>query len=171
MILSAPPETATVILFLAFSNCRTIILQSLFTLRNLRPFNSIVVKTPALPNNNFEFVPANRLFLFRLVEKQYLGDIINFQHVLGEPAENIMTFSGLYVADYMWRYLLEGDMGVYGIDLFLNGISVIWILMCGIAVSSNPGVCGFSSFWLTVFGKRGSFTVLRYCSFGLSFLM
>ena len=94
VILNAPPETATVILFLAFSNCRTIILRSLFTLRNLRPFNSIVVKTPALPNNNFEFVPANRLFLLRLAEKQYLGNNINFQHVLGEPAENIMTFSG-----------------------------------------------------------------------------
>ena len=38
-----------------------------------------------------------------------------------------------------------------------SGISVIWILKCGIAV------CGFSSFWLMVFGKRRSFTVLQYC--------
>ena len=46
-------------------------------------------------------------------------------------------------------------MGVYGIavlSFFSSGISVIWILMCGIAVSSSPAVCGFSSFWLTVFG-------------------
>ena len=65
-------------------------------------------------------------------------------------------------------------MGVYGIavlSFFSSGISVILILMCGIAVSSSPAVCGFSSFWLTVFGKRRSFTVLRYCSFGLSCLM
>ena len=50
-------------------------------------------------------------------------------------------------------------MGVYGITLlsFLSsGILVILILMCGIAVSSSPVVCGFSSFWLTVFGKRRS---------------
>ena len=65
-------------------------------------------------------------------------------------------------------------MGVYGIavlSLFPSGISVILILMCGIAVSSGRAVCGFSSFWVTVFGKRRSFTVLRYRSFGLSCLM
>ena len=54
-------------------------------------------------------------------------------------------------------------MGVYG-------ITVILILICGIAVSSCPAVCGFSSFWVTVFDKRRSFTVLRYCSFSLSCL-
>ena len=45
--------------------------------------------------------------------------------------------------------LTEGDTGVYGIAVlsFLSsGISVILILMCGIAVSSSPAVCGFSSF-------------------------
>ena len=70
--------------------------------------------------------------------------------------------------------LKEGDMGVYGIavlSFFSSGISVILILMCGITVSSCPAVCGFSSFWATVFDKRRSFTVLRYCSFGLSCLM
>ena len=59
-------------------------------------------------------------------------------------------------------------MGAYGIarvlSFFSSGISVIWILKCGIVVSFSPAVCGFSSFWLTVFGKRRSFTVLRYCS-------
>ena len=41
----------------------------------------------------------------------------------------------------------EGEIGVYGI-----------------AVSSSPAVCVccFSSFWLTAFGKRRSFTVLGY---------
>ena len=67
-------------------------------------------------------------------------------------------------------------MGVYGIavlSFFSSGISVIWILMCGIAVSSSPKVpvCGFSSFWLTVFSKRRSFMVLWYCPFGLSCLI
>ena len=47
----------------------------------------------------------------------------------------------------------EGDMGVYGIAVlgfFSRGISVILILMCGIAVSSSSAVCGFSSFWLSI---------------------
>ena len=51
--------------------------------------------------------------------------------------------------------------GIAVLSFFSSGISVIFILMCGIAVSSCPVVCGFSSFWLTVFGKRRSFTVLR----------
>ena len=61
-------------------------------------------------------------------------------------------------------------MGVYGIaalSFFSSSILVILILMCRIAISSSPAVCGFSSFWLTVFGNRRSFTALRYCSFGL----
>ena len=47
-------------------------------------------------------------------------------------------------------------MGVYGIAVlrfFSCGISVILILTCGVAVSSSSAVCGFSSFWLTVFGE------------------
>ena len=59
------------------------------------------------------------------------------------------------------KELVEGDMGVYGIavlSFFSSGISVILILMCGIAVLFSRAVCGFSSFWLTVFDKR------RYCS-------
>ena len=51
-------------------------------------------------------------------------------------------------------------MGGYGIGLFLSVISVILFLMCSIALSSSPAVCGFSSFWLTIFGKR-SFTDLH----------
>ena len=57
----------------------------------------------------------------------------------------------------------EGDMGVYGIAVlssFSSVISVILILMCGIAVSSSPGVCGFSSLWPTVFGIKDP---SRYC--------
>ena len=61
-------------------------------------------------------------------------------------------------------------MGVYGIEVFgffSSGISVILILTCGIAVSSSSAVSGFSSFWLTVFGEIGLFTVLRYRLFAL----
>ena len=61
--------------------------------------------------------------------------------------------------------LYEGDMGVYGIALlgfFSCGISVILILICGIVVSSSSAVCGFSSFWLKVFGEIRLFGVLRY---------
>ena len=39
-------------------------------------------------------------------------------------------------------------MEIYGIavlSFFPSDISVIWILMCGIAVSSSPAVCGFSA--------------------------
>ena len=56
-------------------------------------------------------------------------------------------------------------MGVYGIavlDFFSCGIAVILILTCGIAVSSRSKVCGFSSFWLTVFGEIRLFTVSWY---------
>ena len=59
---------------------------------------------------------------------------------------------------------MVGDMGVYGIAVlgfFSCGISVILILTCGIAVSSSSAVCGFSSFWLTVFGEIRLFMVLR----------
>ena len=62
-------------------------------------------------------------------------------------------------------------MGVYGIAVlgfFSYGISVILILTCGIAVSSSSAVCGFSSFWLMVFGEIRLFTVLRYRLFALS---
>ena len=62
-------------------------------------------------------------------------------------------------------------MAVYGIDVlgfFSIGISVILILMCGITVSPIPVGCGFSSFRLTVFRKRRSFTALRHGSFALS---
>ena len=63
-------------------------------------------------------------------------------------------------------------MGVYGIAVlgfFSCGISVILILSCGIAVSSSYAVCGFSSFWLTVFGEIRLFTVLRHRLFAFSF--
>ena len=69
-------------------------------------------------------------------------------------------------------------MGVYGIAVlavftvlryFSCGITAILILTCGIAVSSSSAVCGFSSFWLTVFGEIRLFTVLRYRLFALSF--
>ena len=62
-------------------------------------------------------------------------------------------------------------MWVYGIAVlgfFSCGISVI-LISCGIAVSSSSAVCGFSSFWLTVFGEKRLFTVLRYRLFALSF--
>ena len=65
-------------------------------------------------------------------------------------------------------------MGVYGIavlSLFSSGITVILILIYGIVVSSSHVVYGFSSFWLTVFGKRRSFTVLQYHLFVLSCLI
>ena len=49
--------------------------------------------------------------------------------------------------------------GIAVLSFFSSGISVILMLICGIAVSSSPAVCGFSFFSFTVFGKRRSFTV------------
>ena len=63
-------------------------------------------------------------------------------------------------------------MRVYDIAVlafFSRGISVILILTYGIAVSSSSAVCGFSSFWLTVFGEMRLLTVLPYRLFALSF--
>ena len=63
-------------------------------------------------------------------------------------------------------------MGVYGIAVlsFLSSgiISVILILMGGIAASSSPAVCGLSSFELTVFGKKKILRGIAVPSFGLS---
>ena len=64
-------------------------------------------------------------------------------------------------------------MEVYGIAVlgfFSCGISVILILSCGIAVSSSYAVCGFSSFWLTVFGEIRLITVLRHRLLTCTFL-
>ena len=81
---------------------------------------------------------------------------------------------GRFVCSLFLFSVIEGGMGVYGIAVlscFSSGISVILILMCGIAVSFSRALCGFSSFWLTVFDNRRSLTVLQYCSFSLSCLM
>ena len=48
VISGVPPDTVIVILFLAFSNWKMI--TKLYTHRNLRPFNSIVVENPTIPN-------------------------------------------------------------------------------------------------------------------------
>ena len=73
---------------------------------------------------------------------------------------------------FMQSALRGGHVGLRycGIEYFSSGISLILILMCGIAVSSSPPVCCISSFWVTVFGKRRSFKVFRCCSFSLSCL-
>ena len=63
------------------------------------------------------------------------------------------------------------DYVIAVLSFFSSGISVILILMYGIAVSFSPAVCGFLSFWLTVFGKRTSFTVSRYHLFAFSCLI
>ena len=63
----------------------------------------------------------------------------------------------------MVLYMSEGDMGVNGIavlSFFPSSISIILILMCSIAVSSSPAVCGFSSFWLRYSVKDDP---SRYC--------
>ena len=90
--------------------------------------------------------------------------------------KQVQFFSTLSYFMKQKSYILAfwGDVGVYFIaelGFFPNGISVILILMGGIVVSCSPTVCSFLSFWLTVFGKRRSFTVLWYRSFASSCLM
>ena len=63
----------------------------------------------------------------------------------------------------------HGGLRYCGIGLFFMRYFSNLILTYGIAVSSSSAVCGFSSFWLTVFGEIRLFTVLRYCLFALSF--
>ena len=84
-----------------------------------------------------------------------------------KSAVTVLYVYGLMLAFYLSfiSVVMEGDMGVYGIAVlgfFSCGISVILILTRCIAVSSSSAVCGFSSFWLTVFGEIRLFTVLRY---------
>ena len=72
-------------------------ITKLFTHRNLRPFNSIVVENPTIPNYSFNFVPAHCLFLQRCW-KQYLGRYIKTFNIFLEikPGENIMTHFRVY---------------------------------------------------------------------------
>ena len=63
-----------------------------------------------------------------------------------------------------------GGLWYCGIELFFKqyfGYFDFNVQYCGI----RPALRYHSSFWLTVFGKRRSFTILRYRSFGLSCLM
>ena len=56
-----------------------------------------------------------------------------------------------------------GVDGVAVLSFFSSGILVVLILMCSIAVSSRPAVCGFSSFWLTVFSIFKNLDPSLYC--------
>ena len=66
-----------------------------------------------------------------------------------------------------WPREWKHSIAVLG--FFPCGIAVILISTGHIAVSSRSAVCGFSSFWLTVFGERRFFTALRYRLCALSF--
>ena len=55
----------------------------------------------------------------------------------------------------MVGHVEEGDMGVHGNAVIEFSFQAV-LRYCGI---SSPAVCSFASFWLTVFGKRRSFTV------------
>ena len=77
--------------------------------------------------------------------------------------------SSLQIFSENWRWVPPA--AVLSFFFFSSGILVISILMCGITVSSSPAVYGFSSFWLTVFGDRRSFKVLRYHLFALPCLI
>ena len=61
----------------------------------------------------------------------------------------VLKLYELYTVGRRLNKVKEGDMGGYGIavlSFFSCGISVILILMCGIAVSSRSAVCGFPAF-------------------------
>ena len=91
-----------------------------------------------------------------------------------DKASSVFPTLSYFMKQKSYILAFWGDVGVYFIvelGFFSNGISVILILMGGIVVSCSPTVCGFLSFWLTVFGKRRSFTVLWYRSFASSCLM
>ena len=129
-------------------------------------------------NNNVLFIIIFHCFTVRVSNQLLLGlgELLHDPFLYTFSCQSFLDLTGTHGAldQFLGQFLIEGDMGVYGIavwSFFSSGISVILILMCGITVSFSPAVCGFSSFWLTVSGKRRSFTVLRYCSFGRSCLM
>ena len=67
-----------------------------------------------------------------------------------------------------------GDMGFHGIavlSFFFKRYFGIFDFNVQYCVSPSPAVWGFASFWLTVFGKRSAFKVLRYHLFALSGLI
>ena len=68
----------------------------------------------------------------------------------------------VYTKQKLTFILRRETSGFKVLSFFSSSTSVILILMCNIVVSSSPVVCGFSSFWLTIFGERRSFTVLQY---------
>ena len=107
------------------------------------------------------------------------GEICNDFNVQREICCNILgeitliKWTGAH-ADRISLQSPFGRRGTWGspvFSFFSSYISVILILMYGIAVSSSLAVYGFSSFWFTVFDKRRSFTVLRYHLFSLPCLM
>ena len=61
----------------------------------------------------------------------------------------------------------HGGLRYCGIELFFKRYFENFEFNVRYCSIMSPAVCGFSRFWLTVFGKRRSFTILRYCSFGL----
>lgn len=67
----------------------------------------------------------------------------------------------------------EGDIRVYSIAVWnlFQAVFRYFNLMCGIAVSSSPTVCSFSTFWLVVFCKRRSFKIFWYWLFAFSCLI
>ena len=68
----------------------------------------------------------------------------------------------VYTKQKLIFILRRGTWGFTVLSFFSSSFLVILILMCNIAVSSSPAVCGFSSFWLTILGERRSSTVLQY---------
>ena len=85
-------------------------ITKLYTHRNLRPFNSIVVENPTIPNYSLNFVPAHCLLLQRCW-KQYLGRYIKTFNIFLEikPGENIMTHFRVYAL----KYDLQRKFGLY----------------------------------------------------------
>ena len=73
---------------------------------------------------------------------------------------NPLGLTRLYVVNMKSSHNIYDGGGHWILSFFSSVFSVIWILMCGIAVSFSPAVCGFSSFWTTVFGKEDP---SRYC--------
>ena len=55
----------------------------------------------------------------------------------------------------------HGDLRCYGVDVFFYcGDAVNRILICGVAVISNPSVCDICVFHAAVFGEMKLFAVL-----------
>ena len=105
-------------------------LRSIFTLRNLRPFNSIVVENPNIPNYSFKFICSGPSPLFaEVLKNSTLGDII-----LKLSTQFIIT--PCYYAQILFLRVLQGNTFLDLHKLILSWQGCFIIQQCLLTITS-----------------------------------